>query len=647
MSFRLLALTAALTSLASAAVTSIEITEKSPVSGGYEKLVGTARFAVDPKLAANKIISDVQYGPLNAKSLVEFSADLYVLRPSNPAKSNHAVLFEVSNRGGKSLLGTFNRATSADEYGDRLLLDQGYTIVWVGWEADLPKRANMLRLNAPVATDHGKPITGLVLAEFTPDTRTTRMHLGDREMISYPVVEGRDLTVRDTIDGPRRAVPQANWLVKDGADIIMETGFEPGKLYEFVYTSKDPVLAGLGPAAIRDLISFFKDGGDDKQPLGDLHNDIRQAYGFGISQSGRFLRKNLYDGFNADEQGRKVFDGLMIHVGGGGLGSFNHRFAQPSRDGHPFLNNLYPTDMFPFTDLPETDPQSGLTDSVLANATKAKVVPKIFYTNSSNEYWGRSASLIHTTPDGKSDAKVAENTRIYLFAGGQHSPAPEPRKTVTLNPTNPNDYRWMLRALLASMDAWVKNDTTPPESMYPTFAANTLVAPTAVKFPAIPGQRVPVNPKRAWRLDFGPEFRTARVATKQPPGISEPFPIRVPQVDADGIDLGGIRMPAVGVPIATYTGWNPRAAALGAPDQLYSMQGSFLPFPLTGSPTDPRKPIAARYASREAWLEKVRNAGKALVKQRFLLDQDVEPIVKRASLDWDLIHTHPSGLSNE
>ncbi len=646
MSFRLLALTAALTSLASAAVTGIEITEKSPVPGGYEKLAGTARFAVDPKLAANKIISDVQYGPLNGKGLVEFSADLYVLRPSNPAKSNHAVLFEVSNRGGKSLLGTFNRATSADEYGDRLLLDQGYTIVWVGWEADLPKRANMLRLNAPVATDHGKPITGLVLAEFTPDTRTTRMRLADREMIAYPVVEGRDLTVRDTIAGPRRTVPHANWLLKDGADIIMETGFEPGKLYEFVYTSKDSVLAGLGPAAVRDLISFFKYGGDDKQPLGDLHNNIRQAYGFGISQSGRFLRKYLYDGFNADEQGRKVFDGLMIHVGGGGLGSFNNRFAQPSRDGHPFFNNLYPTDMFPFTDLPETDPQSGLTDSVLANATKAKVVPKIFYTNSSNEYWGRAASLIHTTPDGKSDAKVADNTRIYLFAGGQHSPAPEPRKTVTLNPTNPNDYRWMLRALLASMDAWVKNDTAPPQSMYPSFAANTLVAPADVKFPAIPGQRVPVNPKRAWRLDFGPEFRTERIATKQPPGIGEPFPIRVPQVDADGIDLGGIRMPAVAVPIATYTGWNPRAAALGAPEQLYSMQGSFLPFPLTASPTDPRKPIAARYASREVWLEKVRDAGKALVKQRFLLDADVEPIVTRARLDWDLIHTHPSGLSN-
>ncbi|HWE49517.1 MAG TPA: alpha/beta hydrolase domain-containing protein [Bryobacteraceae bacterium] len=650
MKLRLCALGFAFVSLVSARVTGIDITGKSDAPDGYQRLIGKAHFAVDPKLPANQIIADIKYAPVNAAGMVEFSADLYIYKP-DPAKSNHTVIFEVSNRGGRSLVSTFDRGSGADEFGDRMLLDQGYTIVWLGWEADVPHRPNLLRLDAPVATDHGKSITGLVLSEFIPDSRTTRMHLADRQMIPYPLVEARELTVRDSITGQRRPVARSNWTLKDGEDIIMESGFEPGKLYEFIYTAKDPTLVGLGPAGVRDLISYFKYGtaGGDALPLGDEHRSIKQAYGFGISQSGRFLRKYLYDGFNADEQGRKVFDGLMIHVAGGGLGSFNHRFAEPSRDGHPFMNNLYPTDMFPFTDLPETDPQSGMTDAVLANAVKANVVPKIFYTNSSGEYWGRSAALIHTTPDGKGDAKLPDTTRAYMFAGGQHSPAPKPVENVTLNPTNPNDYRWMLRALLVAMDAWVKNGTPPPDSVYPKIGDKTLVPLAQVHFPAIPGEHLPTNPKRAWRFDFGPEFRTAHVITVEPPKVGEPFPTEVPQVDADGIDLGGLRMPAVAVPLATYTGWNPRGPSVGAPDQLYSMQGSFLPFPLTAEQAaakhDPRKPVSARYADRDAYLAKVREAGRALVGKRYLLDGDVEKIVTRAGLDWDLVHAHPGGLS--
>lgn len=644
MTYRLCALLVLFSLGASARVAKIEISERSDVAGTYERLIGTAHFAVDPKLAANQIVSDIKYAPLNAAGMVEFSADLYVLKPKDAAKSNHSVIFEVSNRGGKGMLGVFDRSTVSDDPGDKMLLDQGYTIVWLGWEWDVAKRPGLLRLNAPVATDHGKPITGLVLSEYEPEARTNVMPLGDRALPAYPVLEARDLTVRDTVTSARRTISSGNWTVRNGTEIVYENGFEPGKIYEFVYLAKDPVLAGLGGAGIRDLISFLKYGGDDSAVLGDQYHTIRQAYGFGISQSGRFLRKFLYDGFNADEKGRKVFDGLMVHVGGAGLGSFNMRFAQPSRDGHPFLNLLYPTDVFPFTDLPETDPETGAADALLARAVKANVVPKIFYTNSSYEYWGRSAALIHISPDAKRDAVLADTTRIYMFAGGQHSPAAKPTQTVTLNPTNPNDYRWSLRALLVAMDAWVKNNTAPPDSAYPRIADGTLVAPDAVHFPAVPGQHVPAYPKLALRFDFGPDFATGRVASIQPPRVGDAFPVRVPQSDADGIDLGGIRMPEVAVPVATYTGWNPRAPSIGAPDQLYAMAGSFIPLPLTEQQArashDPRQPIASRYPNRDAYLAKVKEAAQSLVAKRLLLEGDIDALVQRAGTEWDLVHGH-------
>src|SRR5207245_6232392 len=177
-----------------------------------------------------------------------------------------------------------------------------------------------------------------------------------------------------------------------------------GKSYEIAWPGKDPALVWLRPTAIRDLISFVKYGGINKVTvLADQQRFIKRAYAVGTSQSGRFLRTFLYYGFNGDEKGRKVFDAVMPHVAGAGRGSFNLRFAQPSRDGHPFLNLFYPTDIFPFTDLDETDPETGLTGGILAKADKAHTTPKIFYTNSAYEYWGRAASLIHTTPDGAKD----------------------------------------------------------------------------------------------------------------------------------------------------------------------------------------------------------------------------------------------------
>jgi hypothetical protein len=360
-----------------------------------------------------------------------------------------------------------------------------------------------------------------------------------------------------------------------------------------------------------------------------------------VSQSGRFLRTFLYYGFNQDEQKRRVFDGVLSHVAGAGRGSFNFRFAQPSRDAHPFMNLFYPTDIFPFTDLDETDPETGITDGLLARPLKDGVVPKVFYTNSSYEYWGRAASLIHTSPDGQKDAAIPESTRIFFFAGGQHGPAAfPPAQKGTQNLNNPNDYRWCMRALLQDMDAWVKDGKTPPSSQYPKVSQDTLVPLGAIQFPKIPGVRFPTRAHFAYRVDYGPEFRSAGIITNEPPKVGKPFPILFPQVDRDGNETTGIRMPELQVPLATYTGWNLRAPGIGAPDELYSMQGSLIPFARTKAERkgDPRPSIAERYASRDEYLRKIETAARNLAEGGYLLEGDVPKVVERSAVEWDYLN---------
>lgn len=649
MSFRLIFIAVLCAASCSGALDYIELSDRSDVlagksfgkAGPYERLVGKAFFQVDPKSPANAAIVDVDKAPRNENGRVEFSADLYVLKPREPKNGNGAIIFEVSNRGGKGMVGTFDRAGSSTDpktdkdFGDGFLLEQGYTIVWLGWQFDVPDNPALMRLYAPVATDQGKPITGLVRAEFTPDQRTDTMPVADRNHRPYEILNSADpklqLTVRDTPAGPRKVIPRTEWVV-NGNKIRREQGFAPGKLYEIVFESRNPPVAGLGSAAIRDFISFLKYNGVARDSvLGDQYRILKRAYGFGQSQSGRFLRKFVYDGFNADEKGRKVFDGVMAHVAGAGRGSFNERFAQPSRDGHPFLNTMYATDIFPFTDLDETDPVTGQTGGLLDRAGAANVVPKIFYTNTSYEYWGRDAALIHLSPDGKADAPLPESTRIYFFAGGQHGPAgfPPPQNN-TQNISNPNDYKWALRALLLAMDKWVLDGTPPPASVYPKVAQ--LTTPEGVKFPKIPGVNFPLRPTTAYRMDF----------SVVPAKVGEAFPAMVPQCDDDGIDIGGIRMPEVAVPLATYTGWNLRSAKIGAPDQLFSMQGSWLPFPADkdqrAARHDPRKSIAERYASRDVYLGKVRESARQLVSSGFLLERDIEPVVERSADEWAYLH---------
>jgi hypothetical protein len=650
----------------SAEVSRIEVQSRADLLGGkafgdagaYEKLTGKVYFEIDPTNTANTIITDIRNAPRNARGRVEFSSDFFLIRPKQIERGNGTVLYEVSNRGGKGMLGFFNlgtgslNPTSEADLGDGFLLNRGFTLLWLGWQFDVPKRDGLVRVYPPVATENGKPITGIVRSEVIVARKAFDASLADRDHIAYPVADPNDptntLTVRETIEGPRRIVPRSEWqfarftggaAVPDPTRVYLASGFEPSKIYEVVYTSQNPPVVGVGPAAIRDTVSMLKYGSAEAwtMPAGA----IRRAIGFGISQSGRFLRTYLYYGFNEDERHRKVFDGVMAHVAGAGRGSFNLRFAQPSRDGHPFLNKYYPTDIFPFTDTVQTDPESGARDGLLLRV-KPEFVPKVFYTNSSYEYFGRAASLIHTTIDGRADAPLASTTRIYMFAGGQHGPGPfPPRRSIGQQLNNPNDYRWSMRSLVLSMDRWIRDGVEPPPSRYPLVADKTLVTLEELRFPALLGVQKPKELHKAYRVFYGGDFASKGIISVDPPEVNGAFPLLVPQVDRDGNELGGLKMPEISVPLATYTGWNLFNAESGPTNLLSSMQGSYIPLARTRAERertkDPRASIEERYQSRDQYLGLVSAAAKSLVQGGYLRQEDVSAIVEHAGRHWDLV----------
>ena len=673
MGIRLLGLWLLLGQLAFSAVVGVEVQVRRDVlsgrsfaaAGSFEIIEGKIFFEVDPQLAQNQTICDIHLAPRNPRGQVEFSSDFFLIKPIDPHKGNGTVLYEVSNRGGKGMLGMFNRATSSrdlttpGEFGDALLLDHGFSQAWLGWQFDVPRESNRLRLYAPVAKRGSKPISGLVRAEYVPDRRVRSFPLADRNMESaYPTIDPEDpdlkLTVREFTDGPRQIISRSRWSfareengkpVASRSHVFMSSGFKPGRIYELVYRAQNPVLVGLGLAATRDFISFLKYGGvaGGDSPGAKLGGIVKRAIGFGTSQSGRFLRTFLYYGFNQDESRRQAFDGILSHVAGASRGSFNHRFAQPSRDAHSFMNTFYPTVIYPFADLPQFDGETGLNEGLLSRSQRQKATPKVFYTNASYEYYGRAASLIHTSLDGKQDASLARNTRIYVFAGTQHGPAAfPPRKRGTVNLPNPNDFRWPMRALLLALNRWLADDSRqPPPSQIPRISKGGLAALDRMTFPEIPGIQLPIRMMQPYRLDYGPDFRTKGIATVQPPRVGQAFSPLVPQVDRDGNEIAGIRLPVISVPLATYTGWNLRHPDIGSPSELYSMVGSFIPFPKTRQDrqrtADPRLSIAERYASRDAYLNRIRIEAGRLVKRGFLIGSDVPHLSRQAAELWDYL----------
>jgi hypothetical protein len=621
-------------------------------AGAYEKIVGTVELALAPALRQNRAVADLALAPRDAHGDVVFTADFYLLKPVDAKRANGRLYYEVPNRGGKGVLGRLQYAdssldpTSAEDFGDGWLMRQGFAIAWMGWQWDVPERPGVLRLRAPVATDRGRPITGLVRAMVITDSREPKAPLGDRGHLAYPAVDpaGTDsaLWVRDhALDAPR-LLPRTSWRFADETTVALDGGFEPGRIYEVVYRSRDPRVAGCGFAATRDFVSFLKNAPAPANPLAG----VRLAIAHGVSQSGRFLRHFLYEGFNEDEQGRRVFDGVLADVAGAGRGDFNRRFAQASRDGHQHWNVHYATDAFPFTDLPEVDPATGARRGLLDRAVATGTVPKLFHSFGAYEYWNRAASLVTTNASATRDAELPTTSRVYFVASAQHGPGRIPPAAAGSEgalATNPNDYRPALRALVHALDQWVADGVLPPPSRYARLSDGTLAAPEKAGWPAIPGARFPVVRNEPPRLDFGPRW-AGGVATIEPPRLGPAFPALVPAVDADGNDRAGIRLPEIAVPLATQTGWNWRRAESGAGDALVPYLGSSVPFARTkaarAASGDPRPSIEERYpGGRDDYLARVRRAADALVAERLLLVEDVPRVVERAAAHWDFAYS--------
>jgi Alpha/beta hydrolase domain len=614
-------------------------------AGPYEKLAGKVDFAFDPALPANRIVVDLGLAPRNARGRVEASADFYLLKPVDARKANGRLLYEVGNRGGKSILTTFQKAsgspdpTSDAEFGDGALMRQGFTLLWMGWQWDVPLRPGVMRMDMPIATDNGKAITGLVRGNFILNERVPTASLADRNHLAYQVLDPKSeenvMTVRDEPTARGAVVPKARWRFVDGGTVALDGGFEPGRIYDVVYRTKDPKVLGCGMAGTRDLISFLKYDTSPANPVPGLTS----AIGWGVSQSGRFLRHFLYEGFNADERGRRVFDGVFDQVGGSGRGSFNHRFGQASRDALQFFNILFPVDLFPFTDGPSTDPDTGVTDGLLARAQRDGVVPKVFHLLTNSEYFNRAGSLVHTDANGTRDAELPANTRVYMIASAPHGPGPFPPVsntgggTVGRAPLNPLDYRPAVRALFRALDRWVINGTEPPPSAYPKLSDGTLTSPDRAGWPVIPGYQFPQHPLRAFHLNFGADWQKGIVSI-EPPEVGKAFTVSVPAVDSDGNVRSGIRLPDIAVPLATQAGWNYREPSIGAPDRLAGEIGSYLAFPKTKADrertNDPRPSIEERYRGREDYLARIETAARELVQRGYLLDEDVADVVKRA-----------------
>ena len=656
------------------AVTKLLITSRRPFAeekafgqvGPYEQLDGTVSFAVDPTHPANQLITDLKLAPRDVSGRVHFSADWRILRPVEPQRGNHRLLFDILNRGRGPGLRNLNSAqdvppTEPLDPGNGFLMRQGYTVAWCGWQHDVPDAPGLMRLRAPEALTPEGPIAGKIMVTFQPTTSAGVQFLADRLHRPYPTnnLEDRNamLTEQDHEDAPERIIPREQWsfarlengcVVPDAAHVYMASGFVPGKVYQVIYTTTGAPIVGCGLLATRDMGSCLKYG--SAREGNPCAGDLQYAYSFGVSQSGRFLRHFLYLGLNQDEQDRTVFDGLIPHVAGGKHGEFNHRFAQPSSQASRSPNNL-----FPYSDVEQTDPETSRTGGLLSRLAAQGKMPKVMHTYTSSEYWGGHGALVHIDVTGSRDLDIPESVRIYHFGGTQHPVGTFPPQDTDArqgyrgqHPFNWIDYRPLLRAALVNLDRWVTHGEPAPPSSHPRLDNGTAVPPEqlAATFRAIPGVTLPEPLRRFERLDFGPQ---AGIASHVPPVSGKPYPRLVPAVDQDGNEVCGIRLPLQTVPLATHTGWNLRHPDIGGAGQTLAsggasggtLIGATIPFPATREARqasgDPRRSIAERYTSKADYLEQVRQAAQTLVQAKYLLAEDADEIIGQAAQHYDLV----------
>jgi hypothetical protein len=622
--------------------------------GQYEKLVGRAFGEVDPNDPRNALIADIGLAPRNARGLVEYSTDVYILRPVDRSKGNGRLFFEINNRGNSFSFGLLNDTaavlndpTSAADAGNGFLMRQGYTVVLSGWDAGVTPGGGRQTIAVPVATNEdGSPIVGPALEELVIDNSTTMTGA-----LTYPAASldksQASLSVRTHYTDPATAVPSANWEYVNARTIRLlpaGTPFQQGTLYEFTYQASDPIVAGLGFAATRDVATFLHHASaDDAGTPNPLAGDVRFVYSFCFSQPCRFMHDFLELGFNQDEQGQRVFDGILNWVGGASGGFFNYRFAQPGRTHRQHIGRWYPERQFPFANSVLFDPVTGKTAGRLRRCLESGTCPKIFEANSANEYWVKAGSLLHTDTLGN-DLEDPGNVRVYLFSSLPHSAGVGPTGPgICEQPRNPLVANPGLRALLTALDQWIAQDKKPPRSRVPRRARGTLVPSLpqsaagdderGVGFPQIPGVTYNGIMTTGDLFDFGPFFADGILTVLPPTLVGSPYPAFVPQTDADGNDIAGIRLPEVAVPLATYTGWGVRAAAFGG-DDLCDAAGQKIDFHQTRAERlafgDPRPSIEERYPNHRSYVNEVTRIAWRLHRNGFLLAEDVQRYIQNA-----------------
>ncbi len=606
--------------------------------GPYERIRGRVVYALDPAHDANADIIDLDIAVTDGQGRVQFYGDIEIIAPVDLDRAQPTLLYVVNNRG---------RRTWG---GEPFFLSRGYVTVSSGWIAEVPVTGDLLRLEAPVAFDPTDriPVVGMVRAELITDVLADRLPVSNQ--LTYEPVRSRvpdaTLTRRLRAADVREPIARDRWQLGaryDGRDegsglveleMTLAGGFEPGVIYELIYEARGSVVQGTGFAAMRDLVSFLKHDRSEMNPLRRTDGAplAVRAVGQGLSQSGRALRMFLYEGFNADEQGRQVFDGLMPTIAGGGQGFFNHRFASPTRGATQHGSNLYPADVFPFTYGDETDPFTGRADGVLRRARAAGTVPRVMHLDTSSEYWHRSGSLVVTDPLGERDAIVPSEVRVYVIGGAQHSPAERPSDRGQ-QPANPNNYRPVQEALFLAMDQWLTDGTAPPPNVYPRIADGTLLPwpERLVGWRSLPGVTYPTVIQQPEHLDYGSAFETQRRIDHHPPTRSgRRYGVRVPALDDDNNERGVLRLPRVAVPVATYTGWNLRTPEIGASTELLDLQGSRIPFPLTRSDReasgDPRASVTERYDRYADYRNRYMAAAERLIDNRYLLPEHLDAL---------------------
>lgn len=637
--------------------------------GQYEKIVGVIYYEVDPNNPANSHIVDINLAPRNSRGMVECHGDFILIKPVDLSKGNGRLLYDVNNRGNIYILRNINGAAgsnnpiSKEHFGNGFLMREGYTILLSGWNWDVVENERLLQFDVPVATDNGKTIRQKSVAEIVNShslnsPKSQALAWGNSSCYpsaNYPDNSKDILTVRNSPEGTKEIIPNDKWsyarfsdgnIVPDSKNLYIESGFEPGRIYELIYEVENPKVVGLGLAAIRDAMSFFKYEANDlsgnPNPLfTEDGSSVEYNYIFGVSQSGRVIAHMIYQGYHVDEKNRMSFDGARIHVAGGGKGGFNFRFAQTTHHPSDLEGNYMPADHPPFNYLSEDDKGSMGSNDLLKRAKELGKIPKIIITNHGLEYWTRAASLIHTTVDGSGDASVHPNVRIFMTNGAPHGTPGRRSNIVSEHSLSTVNIAPVLRAMQIMLDDWVSEGVKPADSRYPRFDDNRLVtaAKHKLQMPGIPGLRHPGRNLQPPVCDYGPDFWTKGLMTQIPPKVTGHYPTFVPAVDADGNGLGGIRLPEVSVPLGTYQGFNPRVSESNAPNYLTRFNGSFWPFASTKADRiqngDPRPSLEERYGSKEMYLKLVIQETEQLLNERLIVKEDAERIIDEAkNLSW-------------